>query len=567
MSTTDYSAPDEREQWGSRVGLILAMAGNAVGLGNFLRFPNEAVNNGQGAFMVAYFISLLLLGIPLMWMEWGIGRRGGHFGYSTAPGMFQSLTKARIAKYIGALGVVMPLLIVIYYVYIESWTLGYAVESATGALGAVTDKASQVSTGDYFETYLGSQGNDSGFLGVAGWIGSHKAYTFFAITAAVNLWVLSRGLSKGIEIIAKIGMPVLLVCAIALVARVLTLPAEEGRSALDGLNIYWNPEQWTALYDDAQAKSLFGIGSAAIWLAAAGQIFFTLSVGSGAINTYSSYLSRDDDIALTGLATVSMNEFCEVVLGGTLAIPAAFLFFGMSGVEEAASGSMGLAFITMPEVFANAGVFGIAAGEYSVAILGTVWFGLLFVAGITSSLALSQPTMAFMQDTMGLTRKKAALVVGGIILLFVQPVILLDGVLGEIDYWAGTFGLVFFSTMEVVLFMWIFGSKRAWKEIHHGADIAIPKIFKFLMTFVTPVLLIGMLAFWGITQALPILSFEKTTGGDIIDPNDPAHMALVDNAGLARWMMLALFAFFVVLVWIAAKRGRFKSLENLAEDA
>ena len=92
MSTTDYAPPAERERWGSRLGLILAMAGNAVGLGNFLRFPNQAVQNGQGAFMVAYFVSLLLLGIPLMWMEWGIGRRGGHFGFSTCPGMFQSLT-------------------------------------------------------------------------------------------------------------------------------------------------------------------------------------------------------------------------------------------------------------------------------------------------------------------------------------------------------------------------------------------------------------------------------------------------------------------------------------------
>lgn len=554
MSTTDYAPEQERERWGSRVGLILAMAGNAVGLGNFLRFPNEAVQHGQGAFMVAYFLCLLLLGIPLMWMEWGIGRRGGHFNQSTAPGMFQSLTGAKWVKFAGALGVVMPLLIVIYYVYIESWTLGYAVQSATGAI----DTSTEAATAEHFNTYLGGQG---GFLGIESLQGSWAAYGFFAVTAVVNLWVLSRGLSKGIEVIAKIGMPVLLVCAVALVARVMTMDDVDGRSAVDGLNVYWNPSQWRALFDQDLALDLFNEGSAAIWLAAAGQIFFTLSVGSGAINTYASYLTRDDDIALTGLATVSTNEFCEVVLGGTLVIPAAYLFFGMEGVHAHSQSNMGMAFVAMPQVFAQTPLFGAEAGATSVAILGTLWFGLLFVAGITSSLALSQPTMAFFQDTMGLSRGKAAAAVGAIILLFVQPVILLPGVLDEIDYWAGTFGLVLFSTFEVVLFMWIFGSNRAWREIHHGSDIAIPKLFKVLMTFVTPLMLIGMLLWWGATAMWPRLLFDETRVTSYADENTAS------NAFLARILMIGLFTFFAVLVGVAAKRGKFASVENLAEDA
>lgn len=547
MTTTDYAPPEERERWGSRLGLILAMAGNAVGLGNFLRFPNEAVKNGQGAFMVAYFLSLFLLGIPLMWMEWGIGRRGGHFGHSTAPGMFQSLTRGKWIKYLGALGVVMPLLIVIYYVYIESWTLGYAVQSATGALTGENPS-------EHFSKYLGDSG---GFLGMESLRGSWEAYGFFAVTIAVNLWVLSRGLSKGIEIIAKIGMPVLLLCAVALVARVLTLPDVDGRSAIDGLAIYWDPSQWRALFDNDLAETLFGRTSAIIWLSAAGQIFFTLSVGSGAINTYASYLTRDDDIALTGLATVSTNEFCEVVLGGTLAIPAAYVFGGMTGVTEASSGNMGLAFITMPSVFDQIPLFGGASG---VAVLGTLWFGLLFVAGITSSLALSQPTMAFFQDTMGLTRRKAAMVVGGIILVFVQPVILMEGVLYEIDYWAGTFGLVMFSTIEVILFMWIFGSDNAWKEIHHGSDIRIPRLFKFLMTWVTPLLLLTMLFMWGRDVALEVLQFRENPGGN------PYTEGGKTGAYVGRSLMIALFAFFAILVGVAAKRGRFKNVENLSPE-
>jgi SNF family Na+-dependent transporter len=561
MTTTDYAPPHEQERWGSRLGLILAMAGNAVGLGNFLRFPNQAVQNGQGAFMVAYFISLLLLGIPLMWMEWGIGRRGGSYGFSTCPGMFQTLTKARWVKYAGALGVVMPLLVVIYYVYIESWTLGYAVQSATGTLTGDSQ------SGAHFTQYLGGEGGFVPWLselfgrGTDAFQGSTNAYMFFLITAAVNLWVLSRGLSKGIEIIAKIGMPVLLLAAVALVARVLTLPDVDGRSAMDGLGIYWNPAQWRALIDNDLALTLFNKGSSAIWLAAAGQIFFTLSVGSGAINTYASYLTKDDDIALTGLATVSTNEFCEVILGGTLAIPAAFVFLGMSGVMEASSGNMGLAFITMPQVFAQTPIFGMEPGPISVKVLGSLWFGLLFVAGITSSLALSQPAMAFMQDMMGLTRRKAAVAVGAIILIFVQPVILLGGVLDEIDYWAGTFGLVLFSTIEVILFMWVFGANKAWAEIHRGADIAIPRIFKFIMKWVTPLALITMLSWWGYTQAAPILTFEN-------DPNgNPYTDASQSNAQLARTLMLVLFGFFVLLTFVAARRGRFKSLETAEEAA
>src|SRR5687768_13292053 len=114
------------EAWGSRIGLILAMAGNAVGLGNFLRFPRQAAVNGGGSFMITYFIALLLLGIPLMWIEWGIGRNGGRFRKGHIPGMFAAIWKHPAAKYVGVIGMVIPLVIMIYYTYIESWTLAFS---------------------------------------------------------------------------------------------------------------------------------------------------------------------------------------------------------------------------------------------------------------------------------------------------------------------------------------------------------------------------------------------------------------------------------------------------------
>ena len=116
----------EREEWGSRIGLILAMAGNAVGLGNFLRYPVQATQNGGGAFMIPYFIAFLLLGIPIMWVEWSIGRNGGKYNHSSLPGMFQVMWKHPVAKYLGAIGLLISTIIMIYYTMLVSWMLGFS---------------------------------------------------------------------------------------------------------------------------------------------------------------------------------------------------------------------------------------------------------------------------------------------------------------------------------------------------------------------------------------------------------------------------------------------------------
>lgn len=110
----------ERERWATRIGLVLAMAGNAVGLGNFLRFPRQAALNGGGAFMIPYFCALIIMGIPLMWLEWTMGRYGGQYGHSTTAGQFDMMWKSRWAKYVGSIGVSIPFLFAVYYLYIES---------------------------------------------------------------------------------------------------------------------------------------------------------------------------------------------------------------------------------------------------------------------------------------------------------------------------------------------------------------------------------------------------------------------------------------------------------------
>src|SRR3989304_7448484 len=123
-----------KESWGTRVGLVLAMAGNAVGLGNFLRFPAQASQNGGGAFIIPYLISFLLMGIPLLYIEWAIGRNGGKYGHHSTPGMFDVMGKSRFLKYIGVFGLFTNLTIAAYYCYIESWTLSYVFHSLLGII-------------------------------------------------------------------------------------------------------------------------------------------------------------------------------------------------------------------------------------------------------------------------------------------------------------------------------------------------------------------------------------------------------------------------------------------------
>lgn len=460
-----------KEAWGSRIGLILAMAGNAIGLGNFLRFPRQAALNGGGAFMIPYIVALLLLGIPLMWVEWSMGRYGGQFGHSNTIGIFDKLWRNRTSKYLGTLGVTLPLLLVTYYMVIESWTFAYAFFSISKGYFGIQDMTQMnaflrnfqgVVEGEYF----------SGLVPII---------IFWIITVAINTWVISRGISGGIEKLAKIAMPLLFILAIILIIRVFTLgapdPTHPENSVAAGLAYIWNPD-------------FSRLGDMSVWLAAAGQIFFTLSIGMGTIACYSSYCKKDDDVALTGLTTSMTNEFAEIVLGGSIAIPIAVAFFGLAVTQEIATeGSFNLGFVAMPIIFQK-----LPLGF----IFATFWFALLFFAGVTSSVALTQPFMAFLQDELNITRRKAAIITGAISLIFGLPIILWlkTGYLDQYDFWIGTVGIVAFAFLEVILFTWAFGGKRMWDEMRRGAEIKIPRIFYYIIRFVAPVYLMILLVGW-----------------------------------------------------------------------
>src|SRR5688572_15368495 len=174
----------EKQQWGTRLGVILAVAGSAVGLGNFLRFPGQAAANGGGAFMIPYFCALLFLGIPIGWAEWTMGRYGGRKGLHSSPSVLGAVGKGSIARYLGVIGVLIPLAVSFYYTYIESWCLGYTWTYLTGGLGidpSAAFDAQSTKSSSFYRDMTGSAEN--GVL--TG--GSYKTLVFWLLTFAVNV--------------------------------------------------------------------------------------------------------------------------------------------------------------------------------------------------------------------------------------------------------------------------------------------------------------------------------------------------------------------------------------------
>ena len=450
----------QKEAWGSRVGLILAMAGNAVGLGNFLRFPVQAIQNGGGAFIIPYIVCFLLMGIPLLWVEWASGRFGGTRGHHSTPFILDSMDKRKFWKYIGVFGIFTNLAVAAYYCYLESWTLSWVWHTVTRSFAG----QSQEEVAGFFGDYVG--------------LNSVEPIIFWIICLVLNTWILSKGLSGGVEKVAKIGMPLLILFGVFLAVMAVNLKAGE-HGAINGgsvgLNFLWTPDFST-------------IWSPKVWLAAAGQIFFTLSVGMGSIQCYASYVRKKDDIALNAMSAGWMNEFVEVVLGAAIIIPISVGYLGVDKViEMTKSGGLGLGFRTLPFLFEQ-------WGTVLAIICGVFWFGLLFFAGITSSLAMGTPWMGFMTDEFGWSRQKGAWSFGAIVLILGLPTVLFfnQGVFDEYDYWAGTVSLVVFALAEIILFAWVFGMKRGMQEINSGGDIQVPKIFGFVIKWITPILLLGV---------------------------------------------------------------------------
>ena len=494
--------PGEREQWKSRTGLVLAMAGNAVGLGNFLRFPGKAAANGGGAFMIPYFISLILIALPLVWLEWAQGRYGGMRGHGTTPSIFHVMWRNRFAKYLGVLGLFVPTVILVYYTYIGSWTVGYGIYSLLDLFPKVDPSVLHHSMSsheisntilqpfdEFCKAYTGKENGE--LLNVQAF-----TYLIFILVLSLSIWLLVRGISRGIELLAKIAMPMLFLFAVILMVRVFTLghPVSEAYGPLDGLAFLWEPT-W---FIEREGRQVFVLLDPRTWLEAAGQVFFTLSIGMGAIQCYASYMDKEEDVVLSGLSVASTNEVAEVIMGGSLVIPVTTAFFGVAATGIiAAKGSFYLGFTSMPAIFGF-----LPAGN----LLGCLWFSLLFLAALTSIVALAQPLLTFLEDEFGLTRQKAVIVLGIFWFLSSHLCIYLRGGWQVMDFWAGTFGPPLLAFVECIIIMWIFGSDKIWEEMHRGAQLSIPRVFYYIAKYVTPLVLGVILVAWAYQSiALPII--------------------------------------------------------------
>lgn len=467
-----------KESWGTRVGVILAVMGSAVGLGNFLRFPGQAVKYGGGAFLVPYLVAFVLVGLPLAWVEWALGRHGGAMGHNSVPGIFRAITGKRSASYVGVLGVLMPVMIYSYYSFVEAWCLAYAWDFLMGRFS--TFGADSAAIGYYFETLVGAGENGAVFHG-----GAARMLIFLLICFVLNFTLIYQGISRGIERFCNVAMPLLVICAVIVLVRVLTLPGHPDhpqQTIINGLGYMWNPSQPGTSLMDVLSRS-------EVWLAATGQIFFSMSVGFGLILTYASYLKPDDDVVLSSLTAAAGNGFCEVVLGGMIAIPAAFVFLGPIVIQNP-PGTFGMGFVTLPNVFNQ-----MPAGAF----FGFLFFALLFIAAVTSSISMLQPAIALLEEGLGIGRKPSVAILGLITTMGSLFVVYFSkgfSALDTIDFWMANFFIFIMATLQVILFSWVIGLKKGMNELQRGAEMRLPSGLAFVLKYVSPLFLLVVFAAW-----------------------------------------------------------------------
>ena len=567
------------ENWSSNLGVVLAVAGSAIGFGNFLRFPGLAAQYGGGAFMIAYFCAFLLMGIPLSWVEWSIGRKGGRLGGHSTASIFYLISRSKYWKYLGLAGVVVPLCIAMYYITLEGWTLGYAWHTAMGDL-SYTDAEGY---GQFFSSFTGKGADGNVFFG-----GESTLLLFFVLALLANFYLLYRGVSKGIEWFSKVSMPILLITAIVVLVRVLTMgtpdPAHPERNVNEGLGYMWNPDkvllvnaaedpatgkkgtvldmvpaaateaEQTAQVErlqkeypkaDIQRKEISlwqGLCNPELWITAAGQIFYSLSIGFGIVCTYSSYVKRGNDIALGSLTANSANEVAEVGLAGMMIIPAAVSFLGVAAAAGASTFELG--FNVLPQVFNS-----MPGGAF----FGTLFFVLLAIGAITSAISILQPAVAYVEEFWSLRRVQSVCLVGLMLIVGALIVVWFTGdellALNTLDFWMGTMCLYFSSALYLILFRFVWGTPNGLAELRSGAAMPIGRNIAFIINWITPGIMITIFAAW-LYQNLFIEQSEHIT--NLAEGKAGAIFPLV-------WVLLVTLFF----CFVARTSRRFKHGENL----
>jgi len=430
-----------RDGFGSKLGVIAAAAGSAVGLGNIYRFPCELGNNGGGAFLLVYLLIVFGLGVPVMLSEFVIGRRT----QQNPIGAFRTLRPKSGWPIIGYLGVICAFIIMAFYSTVAGWTLEYIVKSV----------------GDHFEgkDLMAIEQEFDNFHEI-GW----KNVVWQAVFIFLTAFVVFGGVAKGIERYSKILMPLLVLILIVLAVRSITLPG-----GVDGLAFVFKPD--------------FSKINGSVLIRALGQAFFSLSMGMGVLITYGSYIKKDDNMVSSAVSVVFADTLVAV-LAALVIFPAAFSF----GIQPTAG--MGLVFNTLPMIFNQ------MSGGYFFCI---IFFVLLAVAALTSTISLLEVIVAYLMEEMHLSRRWSTVIAA----MGCMAV----GVFASLSLQSGTIftigGMTFFDSLDfvssnillplgaffIVIFVgWVLGKTAFFDEITNGGrlKLSVKGVIYFIIKFLAP---------------------------------------------------------------------------------
>jgi NSS family neurotransmitter:Na+ symporter len=361
------SAP--REQFGSRLGFILAAAGSAVGIGNLVGFPVGAAKNGGGAFLMMYAIFVVAICLPVMIAEMTIGRASQKDPLGALTSLSGGNKGWRLA---GWLSIITPFMIAVFYLVITVWIFGYLVESSIGNLDILANPA----TFDNFIT-------------------GNSLFVYMTGVLAIVYLILQGGVKQGIEKAAKILMPALFVMLIGMVIFVLTRD-----NAMAGVKFYLVPD--------------FDKISASVVNAALSQAFFSLSLGMGIMITYGSYIDKRSDLP-SSAKLVALTDTAVAFTAGLMILPAIFSFNPSVDPSELSESSISMIFSYLPQIFlalqSSLGYFGASA-------VASIFFLLVFFAAITSLVSIFEVPVAALMSEKGMQRKSSLLICGGLLVVF-----------------------------------------------------------------------------------------------------------------------------------------------------
>ena len=350
---------NQREQWGSKLGFILAASGSAVGIGNIWKYPHMAGQNGGAAFTVVYLVCILVVGLSIVIAEFVIGRRT----QLSPVGAFEKLAPKTNWKWVGFLGVASAFVILSFYGVVGGWIMKYIIISVTGGFKELAGDPD--SAGNVFNNFI---------------TGTWSPIFFQVIFMTVCIWVIVNGVKGGIEKWSKIMMPLIIILLGALAVRGMTLPG-----GMEGISFLFKPR-----FEDLTASSV---------VLALGHSFFTLSLGMGTMITYGSYLGRKQNLLNSALWVIALDTAIAMLAG--VAIFTTVFALGANPAE-----GPGLIFVVLPSVFPQ-----LDAGT----LWGTLFFFLLFMAALTSAISILEVVTAYFIDQKGWTRKKATIRFGLVI--------------------------------------------------------------------------------------------------------------------------------------------------------